>query len=64
MQSICLLYNIPGLDAVTVVDGFNTGDEDFNTVDDGFNTGDVDSDAVWNKIYKSTFFFLTLNLTL
>ena len=42
MQSICLLYNIPGLYAVTAVDGFNSGD--------------VDGDAVWNKIYKVTFF--------
>ena len=39
MQAICLVYNIPGLDVVTVVDGFNT-------FDDGFNTGGVDGDAI------------------
>ena len=57
MQSIYLLYNIPGLNPVIfAVDGFNI-------VDDSFNTGNADGDAVWNKIYEITF-FLTLNLTL
>ena len=30
---MCLLYNILGLDAVTVVDGFNTGDVDGNAIE-------------------------------
>ena len=49
MQLICLVYNIPGLDAVTAVDGSNTGN--------------VDSEAILNKPYKSTL-FLSLKLTL
>ena len=44
MQSICVVYNIFCLKAVTVVDGFNTGD--------------VDGDAIWNKTYTSTFFLI------